>query len=219
MINWLYSEVVTGKIDFPKIWSSRGILISVSASVPTVWRKAGYLRVEALINDDFFTTEVKPISFGSSLIAISVTAYRLSFEPVESLLLLYPNTSIKITELSATEVNTIMPMYSVPLPKSIAEQPVVDSIPTTFAAPSYAAAALPIVYQALPANARQTFAVSNQGSSDVYLDLDPPSSATKRFVTIGPGNTWLCDFPYVGAVFLWSSVTGSQSCEIRELIQ
>jgi hypothetical protein len=109
MVNWLYSQQITGKIEYPQLWESSRILIQVNCSITPVWRKAGYLKVEALIDGEYFTVDYKTVEFGNSLIDISVPTYRLSFEPVSQLTTLYPNTTISIYQLSPTEVrNTIM---------------------------------------------------------------------------------------------------------------
>jgi hypothetical protein len=106
------------------------------------------------------------------------------------------------------------------MPTSIGEQPVLDSIPTSFSVPQYLAATLPAAYQCLPANpARQTFAVTNTGTAPIFLDLDAPTSATKRYISVVAGGTYVSDFAYVGAVFIWSTNATAQPCEIREFIQ
>lgn len=102
MIDWKYQQTITDRIEFPQNWTSTGILISISNQSSPTWRKIGYLKIEALIDGEFFTAQYKPIEFGKSLIAIPYSEYRLSFEPVDTLLVLHPNISIKIAEFNLT---------------------------------------------------------------------------------------------------------------------
>jgi hypothetical protein len=218
-ISWLPAIPLTAKVEFPGLYEARAILIWIKSPLVSVWRKAGYLRIEELFEGEFLTVSYQAIDFGKSRINIPATSYRLSFEPVKDLSIIYPNTSISLYPLTLLEAQSIMPNY-VQMPTSIADQPVLDSLPTSFVAPAYAVATLPAAYQCLPANpARQIFAVSNIGAAPVFLDLDAPSSATKRFVAVAAGGTYVSDFPYVGAVFIWSSNAATQACEIREFIQ
>jgi hypothetical protein len=219
MVNWLPSIPITGKVEFPGLFESRAILLSIISTLPPVWRKAGYLRIEAAIDGEFFTIGYQAVEFGKSLISIPASSYRLSFDPVGQLTTIYPNTSISLYPLSPLEVSQIVPNYS-PIPTSFADQPVLDSLPTSFSAPQYLVATLPAGYQCLPANAaRQSFAVTNTGTAPIYLDLDAPSALTKRFTAVAVGGTYVSDFPYVGAVFIWSTNATAQPCEIREFIQ
>jgi hypothetical protein len=101
----------------------------------------------------------------------------------------------------------------------VRDLPIADSIPTTFSAVVYAAATPAASYQCLAANAlRRKFSVTNTGTATVYGDLDAPSSATSRSFVVPPGNTYVYDDEYAGAVFIWSTVAAAQSCQIRELI-
>jgi hypothetical protein len=128
-------------------------------------------------------------------------------------------TSIRIKQLSNPEIKVIMPLYANPQALT-GDLPVIDSVPTTFIASGFNVANQPTAYQALAANpSRQTFAVTNLGSGNVYLDLDAPTDPNKRMFTIAAGGTYVSDFPYVGAVFLWSANNTARSCEVRELIQ
>jgi hypothetical protein len=218
-IAWLPAIPISSRVEFPGLYEARAILIWIKSPLTSVWRKAGYLRIEELFEGEFLTVSYQAIDFGKSRITIPSVSYRLSFEPVKDLSIIYPNSSIAIYPLTLIEAQTIMPNYA-PMPTSLTDQPVLDSLPTSFVAPAYTVAALPAVYQCLPANAaRQTFAVSNIGTAPVFLDLDAPSSAVKRFVAIAVGGVYVCDFPYVGAVFIWSSNAVTQNCEIREFIQ
>jgi hypothetical protein len=218
-IAWLPAIPLTTKVEFPGLYEARAILIWIKSPLVSVWRKAGYLRIEELFEGEFLTVSYQAIDFGKSRITIPSVSYRLSFEPVKDLSIIYPNSSISLYPLTLIEAQTIMPNYA-PMPTAIGNQPVLDSLPTSFVAPIYTAAALPATYQCLPANpARQTFAVGNTGTAPIFLDLDAPTAATKRFITVVAGGVYVCDFDYVGAVFIWSSNTVTQTAEIRELIQ
>jgi hypothetical protein len=72
-----------------------------------VWRKAGYLRIEVLIEGEYFTVDYLPIDFGNNLVSVNVPAYRLSFEPVNNLPAIYPNTTISIYQLTPPEVRSL----------------------------------------------------------------------------------------------------------------
>jgi hypothetical protein len=219
MINWLPPVPLTGRVDFPGLFDARAILISITSPLTPVWRKAGYLRIEELFEGEYLTVSYQAIDFGKSRITIPAVSYRLSFEPVRDLIIIYPNTSISIYPLTLSEFESVMPMYS-PMPNVIGDQPVLDSTPTSFSAPQYLAATLPAAYQCLAANpARQTFAITNIGTVPVYVDLDAPTAINKRFTAIVAGGTYISDFPYVGAVFIWSTNATAQPCEIREFIQ
>jgi hypothetical protein len=106
MPNWI-TQNIEGNILYPQIWESSRILIRIVSSIPAVWRKAGYLKIEAIIDGEFFVSEYRPIEFGNNLIKIELPAYRLSFEPVNNLTQIYPNTSISIYQLSPTEVKNL----------------------------------------------------------------------------------------------------------------
>jgi hypothetical protein len=217
-IAWLPAIPLTSRVEFPGLYQARAISIWINSPLVSVWRKAGYLRIEELFEGEFLTVSYQAIDFGKSRITIPATSYRLSFEPVKDLSIIYPNTSISIYPLTSAEAALIMPL-STPMPTTIGENPILDSLATTFSAPQYLAATLPAAYQALPANAgRQSFAVTNTGTATVYLDLDAPTAANKRLQSIPINATYISDFNYVGAVFLWSTTAVAQACEIRELI-
>jgi hypothetical protein len=117
------------------------------------------------------------------------------------------------------EIKTIMPLYN-DLPTAIADRPVLDSVPTTCSAAAFSPTAPANTYRALAANAsRQTFAATNGGNAPVYIDFDTPANATKRFIAIAAGGTYVCDVPYVGDVYIWSSNANAQAVEVREFIQ
>jgi hypothetical protein len=218
MINWLPPIPLTGRVEFPGPFDARAILILIASPIAPVWRKAGYLRIEELFEGEYLTVSYEAIDFGRSRITVPAVSYRLSFEPVRDLIIIYPNTSISIYPLTLAEFELIMPLSS-PMPTTIGENPILDSIPTTFAAPQYLAATAATAYQALPANAgRQSFAITNTGNATVFLDLDAPTAANKRLQSIPANATYISDFNYIGAVFLWSTNATAQACEIRELI-
>jgi hypothetical protein len=219
MINWLPPVPLTGRVEFPGLFDARAIFISIVSPLTPVWRKAGYLRVEELFEGEYLTVSYQAIDFGKSRIVIPAMSYRLSFEPVRDLIIIYPNTSISIYPLTLEEFESVMPNYS-PIPTTVGNQPVLDSTPTTFSAPPYAAATLPAAYQCLAANpGRQSFAITNTGTVPIFMDLDAPSAATKRFITVAVNGTYVSDFNYVGPVFIWSTNGTIQPCEIREFSQ
>jgi hypothetical protein len=219
MINWLPPIPITGKVEFSGLFESRAILIWVTSPIRSVWRKAGYLRVEELFEGEYLTVSYIAIEFGKSRITIPAVSYRLSFDPVKDLTIIYPNTSLSIYPLTLEEAEAIMPNYS-PIPTTVGNQPVLDSSPTTFSAPPYLAATLPAAYQCLAANpARQSFAITNTGTVPIFMDLDAPTAANKRFITVAVNGTYVSDFNYVGAVFIWSTNATAQACEIREFAQ
>jgi hypothetical protein len=219
MINWLPPIPLTGRVEFPGLFDARAIFISIVSPIPPVWRKAGYLRVEELFEGEYLTVSYQVVEFGKSRITIPATSYRLSFEPVRDLIIIYPNTSISIYPLTLEEFESVMPNYS-PIPTTVGNQPVLDSTPTTFSAPPYAAATLATAYQCLAANpGRQSFAITNTGTVPIFMDLDAPSAATKRFITVAVNGTYVSDFNYVGPVFIWSTNATAQACEIREFSQ
>lgn len=93
-------EKITGKIEFPDVFTSTGILVKITNPTIPEWRKVGYFKIEALIDGDFFNAQFRSIEFGNSLISIPYSAYRLTFEPIDSLLTLHPNLSIQIAEFN-----------------------------------------------------------------------------------------------------------------------
>lgn len=218
-INWLPPILITGNVIFPDLLESRAILVSIASTLSPVWRKAGFLRVEALFEGEFITVSYQSVNFGKSLLNTPAVQSRLTFEPARDLVTIYPNTTISIYPLTLTQAQNIMPIYD-GIQATQAEQPVIDSLPTTFTAVGYLAATAASAYQCLAANpARQRFSVTNLGAASVYLDFDPPTDGIKRYVSIAAGSTYVSDFPYVGAVFVWSSKTQTQACEVRDFIQ
>jgi hypothetical protein len=218
MVNWLPAIPITGNVIFPQVWESSAIFVRIASPTTPVWRKAGYLTIEIQVDGEFIFVDRQIIEFGKNLITVPVTGYKLSFEPVPTLTTIYPNTTISIYQLSPTEVSNIMPL-SAPMPTTIGENPILDSLPTTFSAPQYLAGTPAASYQALAANpARQSYAVTNTGTVTVFLDLDAPTAANKRLQSIPANATYISDFNYTGAVFLWSTTAAAQACEVRELI-
>jgi hypothetical protein len=182
---------------------------------PPTWFKAGYLKAFVDVAGQTYLVKKLTIGFDRQIIDMPYFSYTLSFQREYWLL----NTLIKIKELTAQEASILMPLYS-PMPTTIGDQPVLDSVPTTFSAPQYLVATLAAAYQALAANtARQKFAVRNTGTVPVYLDMDAPAALNKGYVVIPAGGTYISDFDYQGAVFIWSSNATAQACEVRELLQ
>jgi hypothetical protein len=213
-------------IQFPLLASSSAILpFDFNSSILAVevvvdnyrptWERAGYLQSFVNIDGDYFKGDSFKLTFGKVIIQIPYFNYRLEYQPLGWLV----NPIIQVKQLTNTQSSNIMPNYA-PMPTVLGSQPVLDSLPTSFVAPIYTVAGLPATYQCLAANpTRQTFAVTNNGTAPVFLDLDAPSSAIKRFITIAVNGTYVCDFDYVGAVFVWSSTAATQAVEVRELIQ
>jgi hypothetical protein len=106
MPTWI-TETITGNIVYPQTWESSRLLVRVVSSIPPVWRKSGYLRIEVLIEGEYFTVDYLPIDFGNNLVSVNVPDYRLSFEPVNNLPVIYPNTTISIYQLTPSEVRNI----------------------------------------------------------------------------------------------------------------
>lgn len=218
MINWQAPVTITGNIIFPDLITSRAILVSIISTLSPVWRKAGALRIEALFEGEFITISYQSVNFGKSLVSLPAVQSRLTFEPARDLVTIYPNTTIAFYPLTITQALALMPIYEGQTPSI--EQPVIDSVPTTFTAVGYLAATAASAYQCLAANpARQRFSVTNLGAASIYLDFDAPTDGFKRYIAIAAGSTYVSDFPYVGAVFVWSSKTQTQTCEVRDFIQ
>jgi hypothetical protein len=215
---WDCEQTIQGsnRILLPCTFNSRVLAVDItSTNQKATWYNSGFLRaILDLDGQAFIGADIKT-SFGQQVIELPFSSYQIDFAPRVWL----DSTTIRIKQLSSTQISNIMPNYG-PMPTAIGEQPVLDSLPTSFSAPQYLAASLLTAYQCLPANpARQTFAVTNTGTAPVFLDLDAPTSATKRFVTVAVNGTYVSDFPYVGAVFIWSTTATAQACEIREFIQ
>jgi hypothetical protein len=215
---WDCEQLITSSnpVILPCSFTAQLLAIDIAAgNQKNTWYKAGYLQSFIEIEGTKFVGNRSKLIFGSQLIEVPYRTYQLQYDPADWL----QNINIKIKQLSTTQIQTIMPNYA-SFPASIGGQPVLDSLPTSFSAPQYLAATLPAAYQCLPANPlRQSFAVTNLGTATVYLDLDAPTAANKRFIAIAAGGTYVSDFPYVGAVFIWSINATAQACEIREFIQ
>jgi hypothetical protein len=211
--NQQYAVNSSGLI-LPDVYTSPLLAALIKTDTPqSTWHKAGYLQAVIRIDGIDFSGEWFPLVYGHQLINIPYTRYRLRYRPAS-----WHKNYLQIKQLPKSRVNQIMPLYTTG--STIADQPVIDSIPTTFSAGAWVAASPIATYQALAANpARQTYAVTNLGTAPAYLDLDPPATATKRLVSIPANGTYVSDIPYVGAVFVWSSNATAQSIEVREFIQ
>ena len=196
-------------------FNSRILAIDItSANQQPTWFKSGFLRAIIDIDGQPFVGTNLETAFGQQVISLPVANYQIDFAPRSWM----QSTTIKIKQLSTTQINNIMPL-SAPMPTTIGENPILDSVPTTFSAPQYLAATPAASYQALPANpGRQSYAVTNTGTAPVFLDLDAPTAANKRLQSIPANATYISDFNYTGAVFIWSTTAAAQSCEVRELI-
>ena len=184
------------------------------ARAPRPWYRAGFLRAILDIDGQPFIGANIEMAFGQQVINLPFTNYQIDFAPRVWL----NSTTIRIKQLTTTQISNIMPLSS-PMPTTLGDNPILDSIPTTFSAPQYLAATLPAAYQALAANpARQSYSVTNTGTAIVFIDLDPPTAANKRFQAIPVNGTYISDFNYVGALYIWSTNATAQAVEVRELI-
>jgi hypothetical protein len=214
---WDCEQTIQGsqRTLLPCSFTSSIIAIDITATnqQPT-WYRSGFLRAILDLDGQPFIGANIELAFGQQVINLPFSNYQLDFAPR----VWVNSTTIKIKQLTTTQIQNIMPLYS-PMPSSIGENPILDSLPTTFSAVQYLAATPAASYQALPANpARQSYAITNTGTVPVFLDLDAPTAANKRFASIPAGASYISDFNYVGAVFLWSTTATAQSCEVRELI-
>jgi hypothetical protein len=214
---WDCEQTIQGseRTLLPCSFTSRILAIDITATnqQPT-WYRSGFLRAILDIDGQPFIGANIETAFGQQVIELPFANYQIDFAPR----VWVNQTTIRIKQLTTTQIQNIMPLNS-PMPTVIGEIPVNDSLPTSFSAPQYLAATLPAAYQCLPANpARQNYSVTNTGTAVVFLDLDAPTGATKRYQAIPVNGTYTGDFNYVGAVFIWSTNATAQPCEIREFI-
>jgi hypothetical protein len=64
------SYSLTSRVEFPGLYEARAISIWIKSPLVSLWRKAGYLRIEELFEDEFFTVSYQAIDFGKSRITI-----------------------------------------------------------------------------------------------------------------------------------------------------
>jgi hypothetical protein len=209
--------IPSGATDYliPKTYSAAGLSLEIApTTIRRNWYKAGFLKILLPIGSNWLPISNKSILLTwQQIIEVPYREYRLSFtlEP-------YLSASNFLINPYQIEYNH-MGLYA-PIPSSISEQPVLDSLPTTFSAVAYNVATPAATYQALAANpSRQGFAVTNNGNATVYIDLDPPTGLTNRMFAVPAGATYISDFVYQGLVFVWSSNAIAQSCQVRELVQ
>jgi hypothetical protein len=214
MSNHQLFAVDTGGLTLPETYTEQLLAVSMQAETyADTWHKAGYLQAVVKINGVDFTGKWFPLVYGYQLIEVPYAKYRLRYRPVN-----WRKNHLQIKQLSKSQSKQIMPLYNIGA--TIAEQPVLDSLPTSFVAQPYNTATASSAYLALPSNpARQTYAIVNVGTAIAHLDLDPPTSNTKRLITIPAGGTYVSDIPYVGGVYVWSSTTATIAIEVREFIQ
>jgi hypothetical protein len=200
----------------PCAFTSRVLAVDISAgNYRPTWYRSGYLEIFVELDGEPFTVKRQVMNFGQQLLEVPVTNYKIRFQPQYWL----ESTVFKVRQLTTTQIQEIMPLYST-LPTTMADQPVLDSIPTSFTAPVYNTATAAIAYQCLAANtSRQSYAITNIGTAAVFIDLDPPTALNKRMVAIAPNGVYVSDIPYVGAVFAWSSTAATMAIEVREFIQ
>jgi hypothetical protein len=204
-----------GRVLLPCSFTSAVLAIDITATnqQPT-WFRSGFLRAILDINGQPFIGANIETTFGQQVINLPFAAYEIDFAPRVWM----NQTTIRIKQLTTTQITNIMPLYA-QMPTVIGAAPITDSIPTTFSAPQYLAATAATAYQCLAPNpARQSYSVTNTGTAVVFLDLDAPTGAAKRSISIPAGSTYVADTNYVGAVFIWSSNATAQACEIREQI-
>jgi hypothetical protein len=216
-VAWDCEQTIQGsnRIILPCTFNARVLAIDItSANQKATWYRSGWLRAILDVDGQPFIGLDIETTFGQQVVQLPFANYQIDFAPRKWL----DSTTIRIKQLTSTQILNIMPL-SAPIPSTIGENPILDSLPTTFSAPQYLAATLPAAYQALAANpARQNYSITNTGTATVFIDLDPPTAANKRFQSIPVNATYIGDFNYVGAVFAWSTVAAAQSIEVRELI-
>jgi hypothetical protein len=214
---WDCEQTIQGseRTLLPCLFNSSVIAVDITATNQQPnWYRSGFLRAILDIDGQPFVGANIETAFGQQVIQLPFANYQIDFAPR----VWVSQTTIKIKQLTTTQIQNIMPL-SAPMPTSIGQVPIIDSLPTTFNAPQYLAASLPATYQALPANpVRQNYSVTNTGTATVFLDFDAPTAANKRFQSIPPNATYTGDFNYVGTIFLWSTNATAQACEVRELI-
>ncbi|MGL4835261.1 MAG: hypothetical protein ACRCXH_12680 [Shewanella sp.] len=215
---WDFQQTIAGSapLVLPETFISSVLMIELTiANQPDTWFKAGWLEALVEIEGMWCLGRRFTLGFSGQLIEVPYLSYRLRFQAVPWSEL----TNLKIKQLTTPEIQSIMPIYN-DLPTALADKPVLDSVPTTYSATAFSATAAANTYRALVGNpSRKTFAATNQGGQPIYLDFDTPTTATKRHVSINAGGTYVCDIPYVGDVFIWSSNANAQSVEMREFIQ
>ncbi len=206
--------VDSGGMTLPVAYTSQLLAVSMQAETyQDTWHKAGYLQTVVRINGVDFSGKWFALVYGYQLVEIPYAKYRLRFRPAN-----WQKNHLQIKQLSKSQSKEIMSLYTIG--QTIAAQPVLDSLPTSFNALGFAATNPGGTYLALLANvARQTYAVVNLGNVAAYLDLDPPTNSTKRLVAIPAGATYVSDIPYVGNVYVWSSTNATCPIEVREFIQ
>jgi hypothetical protein len=183
-IAWLYEQTITNNLEFPQIWTTGGVLISISNITTPEWRKLGYLKVEALIDGEFFTAQYKSIEFGKSLVTIPFSAYRLSFQPVSQLLVLHPNISIKIAEFNlnmyVSPAENLVPQTGEPIYTTV-----IPALPT---------APVP-VFSIAPARSRRSALIINKTNKIMYIkegaaESLPTLVAAEPFTSIAAGASY-----------------------------
>jgi transposase len=134
--------------------------------LPKRWTVERTYGIEALIDGEFFNAQFRSIEFGNSLISIPYSAYRLSFEPVESLLIIHPNISIQIKEFN---LNMFVSQGEFKLPE--------------VGNPIYSKSAIPLVTAAVQTftlatpRVRRSALITNKTSRTLYLKEGSAASA------------------------------------------
>jgi hypothetical protein len=208
MINWLPPIPLTGRVEFSGLLDARAIFIAIVSPIPAVWRKAGYLRVEELFDGEYLNVSYQAINFGKSRVNIPATFYRLSFEPVRDLTIIYPNTTISIYPLTATEFNTVMGINIAPQ----APEQLGDEVVTTVNA-NIANVVLD------PANpARREGFIVNKSNRNLWVKFGTAAATAAAPTSLVPPNSNI-NIPdaYTGVINgIWSGPTPTLNAEIHQ---
>jgi hypothetical protein len=208
MINWLPPIPLTGRVEFSGLFEARAILISIVSPLTPVWRKAGYLRVEELFQGEYLTVLYQAVEFGKSRINIPATSYRLSFEPARDLSIIYPNTTISIYPLTATESNIIMGINFAPTPPESLGEEVVTTVVANITN---------VVLDPANPTRREGFIV-NKSNRNLWVRFATAAAVASAPVSMVPpnGNINIPD-GYIGVINgIWSGPTPTNNAEIHQ---
>jgi hypothetical protein len=210
MINWLPPIPITGKVEIPGLFESRAILIWVTSPTRSVWRKAGYLRVEEFFEGEYLTVSYIAIEFGKSRITIPSATYRLSFDPVKDLTIIYPNTSISIYPLTLAEAESlnIMGINVAPSTPDVLGDEVITTV---------VASITNVVLD--PANpARRDGFIINKSNRNLWVKFaSTAATAAAPTSLVTPNSNITIPEGYTGAINgIWSGPTPTLNAEIHQ---
>jgi hypothetical protein len=208
MINWSTPIPIAGSVAFAGVFDSSKLLVWIDSTLPPTWRKAGYLRVELLFEGEYLTTSYRTVNFGKSLIDIPVKPYRLSFDPVNSLNTIYPNTSISIYPLTPTESIDIMGINFAPIPPDVLG----DEVTTTIVA-----SVTNVTLDPANANRREGFIV-NKSNRNLWVRFGAAAAIAGAPTSMVPpnGNINIPD-GYTGIINgIWSGPNPNNNAEIHQ---